>query len=482
MGGEVAAIAGALDPRFSFVIPSGYFPDMSHLYHGISHNCWQWNNADIREYVDLSDYHALTAPRPLLMATGKGDDTYSQVAPVFAAGKQVARRTRAAYGSDVSKFIHYLHYDAHYYHVGDVNPTQPGGERFIRVPTVTAPTTPYSTAWQSSSATTSIGWTLFDFLNLPGSGPPVNLALQKAAAQSSTLNHTGMAVDARAVDGNTDGDYFHASVSHTNSEPQAWWQLDLGQVYSLEQIRVWNRTDCCGTRLSNFYIFLSDLPFASYDLNTTINQAGVSSYHVAGAAPAALTQAVNRTGRFVRVQLVGTNYLSLAEVEVWGVPGRGVPTQNVTWTNMAGVAASGNSLTKTAALGWGNAGASSMQTLASGDGYVEFTAAETNTLRMCGLSLGDAGQNYTDIDFAFYSWLDGVLYVFEGGQNRGIVGNYASGDRLRVSVEGNVVKYRKNGQVVYTSTITPAYPLLVDTSLYSNGSTLNNVVVGGAWQ
>ncbi|HKO60049.1 MAG TPA: hypothetical protein VJV03_02725, partial [Pyrinomonadaceae bacterium] len=58
--------------------------------------------------------------------------------------------------------------------------------------------------------------------------------------------------------------------------------------------------------------------------------------------------------------------------------------------------------TKTAAAGWGNAGASSTQSIASGDGYVETTISESNKYRMIGLSNGDSHQNYNDIDFAFY--------------------------------------------------------------------------------
>ena len=36
--------------------------------------------------------------------------------------------------------------------------------------------------------------------------------------------------------------------------------------------------------------------------------------------------------------------------------------------------------------GWGNAGAASTQTIASGDGYLEVTATETNSYRLIGLS------------------------------------------------------------------------------------------------
>ncbi len=50
-----------------------------------------------------------------------------------------------------------------------------------------------------------------------------------------------------------------------------------------------------------------------------------------------------------------------------------------------------------------------------------------------------------------------------------------------MAVERGVVKYRKNGTLIYTSTVSPTYPLLVDTSLYTNGSTISDVVLSGNW-
>ena len=162
--------------------------------------------------------------------------------------------------------------------------------------------------------------------------------------------------------------------------------------------------------------------------------------------------------------------------------GSGASTQHVMWTNVVGVSVSGNSLTKTAATAWGNAGAASTQSIASGDGYVEFTASTTSTYRMCGLSHGDSDQNYTDIDFAMFPTdgaSDSHLHIYESGIYRGDFGPYAVGDLLRVAVEGGVVKYRKNGTLLYTSAVMPSYPLLVDTALYSPGSTISNVVISG---
>ena len=157
------------------------------------------------------------------------------------------------------------------------------------------------------------------------------------------------------------------------------------------------------------------------------------------------------------------------------------PGTPVVWKTAVGVTVSANSLTKTASTAWGNAGAVSTQTLASGDGFVEVTASETNTYRMVGLSNGDSGQNYTDIDFAVYESLGGVLQVFEKGTGRGNFGTYAAGDKLQVAVESGVVKYKKNGVTFYTSTQAPTYPLLVDSALYTMGATLNSATLTGNW-
>jgi hypothetical protein len=151
-----------------------------------------------------------------------------------------------------------------------------------------------------------------------GRAQAANVAVGMATAQSST--YAGAAAD-RAVDGNTNGNYYGTSVSHTDYEAHPWWMVDLGSVKSLTQIQVYNRTDCCGARLDNFYVFVSDVPFASTDPYATASQVGVGAfYHTSGGAPAPLyTVDVNRTGRYIRVQLTSANYLALAEVRVLGL-------------------------------------------------------------------------------------------------------------------------------------------------------------------
>jgi hypothetical protein len=161
-------------------------------------------------------------------------------------------------------------------------------------------------------------------------GPSVNLAVNKSATQSSTLAN---APAFRAVDGNTNGNFFSNSVTHTDNNNQAWWQVDLGGVYPIDNINVWNRTDCCPERLSNFYVLVSEDPFTSTDLNATLAQPGVSSFYVSEPAGSPSMVAILRRGRYVRVQLAGTNYLSLAEVEVMGqLPPASV---NILWVKPA---------------------------------------------------------------------------------------------------------------------------------------------------
>jgi alpha-tubulin suppressor-like RCC1 family protein len=152
-------------------------------------------------------------------------------------------------------------------------------------------------------------------------------------------------------------------------------------------------------------------------------------------------------------------------------------TEDVVWTNTAGVSVSGNSLTKSASTAWGNSGASSVQSLESA-GFVEFLATETTTWRMLGLSQGDTDQSYQDIDFGLGLGFDDVIYVYEQGNYRGTFGSYSTGDRFRVEVGGGVVRYRKNGTTFYTSPLSPRFPLRVDTALYDNAATLSTVEIG----
>jgi hypothetical protein len=148
---------------------------------------------------------------------------------------------------------------------------------------------------------------------------PTNIALNKPATQSSTLADYATTGPGGAVDGNTDDNFFDGSVTHTNLDTNAWWQVDLGSASTVNSVMIWNRTDCCNSRLNDYWVFVSDTPFLPTDTPTTLqNRAGTFSSHQTTAPNPSTTVAANTQGRYLRVQLTGTNYLSLAEIQVFG--------------------------------------------------------------------------------------------------------------------------------------------------------------------
>ena len=49
-----------------------------------------------------------------------------------------------------------------------------------------------------------------------------------------------------------DGHFGHASCSHTlpGTTTRPWWQVDLGTIYTIRQVSLYNRADCCGKYVS----------------------------------------------------------------------------------------------------------------------------------------------------------------------------------------------------------------------------------------
>jgi chitodextrinase len=146
-----------------------------------------------------------------------------------------------------------------------------------------------------------------------------NLALNQPTTQSS-VDFGG--APALAVDGNTDGTYQNGSVTHTLVEQDAWWQVDLGASQSVGTVNLFNRTDCCADRLANFYVFVSATDLTGRSLTDIVSDASVARNHFTATVGASTAISISATGRFVRVQKVGSGVLSLAEVQVLA-PGNG---------------------------------------------------------------------------------------------------------------------------------------------------------------
>jgi hypothetical protein len=156
----------------------------------------------------------------------------------------------------------------------------------------------------------------------PAGSAPSDLAAGKAATQSSTLPGYSSAGAGSAVDGNTDGNFSDGSVTATNLDNNAWWQVDLGAPANVTSVEVWNRTDCCGSRLNDYWVFVSNTPFLPTDTPFTLQfRPGTFVSHQTSAPNPSATIQIGTQGRYVRIQLTGANYLSLAEVQVFGTGG-----------------------------------------------------------------------------------------------------------------------------------------------------------------
>ncbi|MEX2962981.1 ricin-type beta-trefoil lectin domain protein [Microbulbifer sp. TYP-18] len=143
-----------------------------------------------------------------------------------------------------------------------------------------------------------------------------NLAPEGTATQSDT-SYGGYA--SRAIDGNLSGRWGDGSVTHTSASANSSWTLDLGSIRKIENIAIWNRTDCCTERLQDFHVFVSDLPFTGSNIEDARAQSNVREFFLPRPAER-LKYVINvGMGRYVRIQLTSSDQaLSLAEVQVFG--------------------------------------------------------------------------------------------------------------------------------------------------------------------
>lgn len=137
-----------------------------------------------------------------------------------------------------------------------------------------------------------------------------NAAYHRTVTQSSTAYGGN---PERAVDGNTSGNWGDGSVTHTDSiaNVNSWWMVDLGKTRNIGEVVLWNRTDCCSERLSNFTVEV-------LDANQNRVQSPIS---LGSVSTRTVLQLGDVAGRYVRVKLNRADFLSLAEVQVFEASG-----------------------------------------------------------------------------------------------------------------------------------------------------------------
>ena len=139
--------------------------------------------------------------------------------------------------------------------------------------------------------------------------PGRNLALGRSAKQSSLYGDLGRYGPFGGVNGKKTG----TVGFHTALEEFPWWQVDLGDIYFLTEIHVYNRLDAVPERAYNFIVRLSE---DDKQWKLVHRQGGIAFGGIDGNPAQIILDRV--PAQFVRIELEGKGYLHLDEVEVFG--------------------------------------------------------------------------------------------------------------------------------------------------------------------
>ncbi|WP_323787684.1 DUF6443 domain-containing protein [Psychroserpens sp.] len=136
------------------------------------------------------------------------------------------------------------------------------------------------------------------------------------------------------------------------------------------------------------------------------------------------------------------------------------------------------------AVGGWNAGFETTATIGS-DGYIQWTASQTDKGVMVGLSKTSSApdNNYTSIDYAVFLRKNfGYFDVYEEGvvkySSTSTSSVYSVGDVFKVERYGNQITYYRNNIAFYTSSDSSTSALIGDSSFFDSGTKIENVFIG----
>ena len=138
-----------------------------------------------------------------------------------------------------------------------------------------------------------------------------NLALKQTATQSSTYVNCKDCVAGRAVDGNRNKYISGGSCTHTNDEESPWWLVYLGDVFPVKKVIIYNRGDCCGSRLRNILITLSS------ERDDDGEECGRFDGPAFDGQVVEVRCKNKIAGKYVKIQRQDSGVLTLCEVEVY---------------------------------------------------------------------------------------------------------------------------------------------------------------------
>ncbi|XP_078666924.1 C-type lectin lectoxin-Lio2-like [Branchiostoma floridae x Branchiostoma belcheri] len=120
-----------------------------------------------------------------------------------------------------------------------------------------------------------------------------------------------------AVDGNTNGDYYQSSCTHTSQwiANPSWW-VDLGRSYNIGRVVIFNRQDCCPERINPFNIHIGNSD------QVALNPKCGGDHQIALNQPSISVSCQGMAGRYVGVRLPGNSRtMTLCEVQVFAGSG-----------------------------------------------------------------------------------------------------------------------------------------------------------------
>ncbi|XP_043972205.1 uncharacterized protein LOC122830697 [Gambusia affinis] len=145
-----------------------------------------------------------------------------------------------------------------------------------------------------------------------------NVALRGKATQSSQFKGepwNAFVGASNAIDGNLNSDLKKGSCTHTETENNPWWRVDLLDSYVVTQVVITNRGDCCGERLNGAAVHIGNSlqkDGTANPLVATISTAAAGSSH-------SIKLSKRVEGRYVTIIAPGVNrVLHICEVEVYG--------------------------------------------------------------------------------------------------------------------------------------------------------------------
>jgi hypothetical protein len=147
------------------------------------------------------------------------------------------------------------------------------------------------------------------------------------------------------------------------------------------------------------------------------------------------------------------------------------PDDLVKWAGLAGVTAGSDGTVERSAGGSGwNAGAYSERAITRvGDTVagISAVAADTGAHMMIGLNDKSVTNSYSDINYALYADR-GTVRVYESGRHIKNFGKYSAGEAFQVQVnKDGKVEYLQDGNLLYTSRVSPTFPLWADVSIHN---------------